>query len=177
MALTESSARSRRRLLRFSTGFLSLFLATAISGCGLTDAFRSGPVFSMEWVALQANPRVNNDQPVAVDLVILHQEELIERLEKLPASDWFDRKAQFARDFPKGFTIISWELVPDQTIQARQLTDEELESDTGDRAVGAYVFALYSTPGDHRARVLTQRGIVIDLGEDTFALQPYEPAS
>ncbi|MEQ9490626.1 MAG: hypothetical protein RIM72_16715 [Alphaproteobacteria bacterium] len=177
MTLTETSARHRRRLLRLSAGVCGLMLLAVLGGCGIGDAFRSGPVFSMEWVALQASPDTNNDQPVAVDLVILHQEELIERLEKLPASDWFDRKAQFARDFPKGFTIISWELVPDQSIQARQLTDEELESETGDRAVGAYVFALYSTPGDHRARVLTQRGITIVLEEDTFFLQPYEPSS
>jgi len=152
-------------------------LLGGLTGCGISDAFRTGPVFSMEWVALQASPQANNDQPVAVDLVILHQEELIARLEKLPASDWFDRKAQFARDFPKGFTIVSWELVPDQSIPARQLSDDELESETGDRAVGAYVFALYGTPGEHRARVLTQTGIRIVLDADTFSLEPYDPES
>lgn len=170
-------AGSRRRLLHGLAKGLALAGLLGLAGCGIGDAFRTGPVFSMEWVALQASPQANNDQPVAVDLVILHQEELIGRLEKLPASDWFSRKAQFARDFPKGFSIISWELVPDQSIPARQLTDEELESESGDRAVGAYVFALYSTPGDHRARVLTQTGVRVVLEADTFALLPYEPAS
>lgn len=177
MTLDQRCARNRRQLGRALTGFLALASFVVLSGCGITDAFKSGPVFSMEWVALQASPQANGDQPVAVDLVILHQVELIERLEKLPAADWFDRKAQFARDFPKGFTIISWELVPDQSIPARQLSDDELESATGDRAVGAYVFALYATPGDHRARVLTQTGIRVVLEADTFALEPYDPAS
>lgn len=177
MILDQRCARNRRQVGRVLIGFLALTSLAVLSGCGITDAFKSGPVFSMEWVALQASPQANGDQPVAVDLVILHQEELIERLEKLPAADWFGRKAQFARDFPKGFSIISWELVPDQSIPARQLADDELESTTGDRAVGAYVFALYVTPGDHRARVLTQTGIRVVLEADTFTLEPYEPGS
>lgn len=144
-----------------------------LSACGLVGD--DGPVFSMSWVAVVSDPDANRNNPTAVDLVLVHDPGVTDAIGALSAGEWFQRKGQFRRDFPKGFKVIGWEVVPAQTIRPRELSDADLESDEGDLPTAAFVFADYFTPGDHRARLESQRAARIRLGEDDFTLESFEP--
>lgn len=102
----------------------------------------------LEDVSIQAAPDANGNGAVAVDVVLALQPGAVEQVAKLPAADWFRRRAQLLRDNPDGLTVMSWELVPGQSVKA----------EVPRRAVDAYVFALYASPGEHRVRLATEDG-------------------
>lgn len=102
----------------------------------------------LEEVRIQAAPDANGNGAVAVDVVLATRPGSAEQLAKLPAAEWFRRRAQFLRDNPDGLAVMSWELVPGQSVTAPVRRS----------AVDAYVFALYASPGDHRTRLATEDG-------------------
>ena len=132
-------------------------------------------MFSVEWVALISEPGSNRNNPTAVDLVLIYDPGLTDTVSTLTAGDWFRRKTQFRRDFPNGFKVLGWEVVPSQAIAARELEDDDIENAEGDAPTAAFVFADYYTPGDHRARLETRTAIRIRLGQDDFTLESFDP--
>ena len=150
-----------------------LAAAAMLAGCGLVG--EDAPVYSLEWVALVSEPGSNRNNPTAVDLVLVHEAAVEDQVAGLTAADWFRRKGQFRRDFPVGFKVIGWEVVPELAIAPRELTDEDLENANGVAPRAAFVFADYFTPGDHRARLESQEAVRIRLGADDFTLESFEP--
>lgn len=118
-----------------------LLAALLLGGC----AARS---IGLEEVKLQAAPDANGNGAVAVDVVLATRPGSAEQVAKLPAAEWFRRRAQLLRDNPDGLAVMSWELVPGQSVTAPVRRS----------ALDAYVFALYASPGDHRVRLATEDG-------------------
>jgi len=141
--------------------------ALALAGCGMGSLFSGGPSLTIDSVTLVAQPGSNRNRPVAVDLVLIKTEAAIDQIGALSATDWFRRKGQFLRDFPQGMTIIGWEPVPALNLAPRALTSEEKSG-----AKAGFVFADYSTPGDHRARLESASAIRLTLRPDDFIVEP-----
>lgn len=156
----------------FRIAIVFLLLALPLGACGIGG---DDTVFSMEWVALVSEPGSNANNPTAVDLVLIHDPSVTDTVAALTAGEWFQRKEQIRRDFPNGYRVIGWEVVPAQAIAPRELEDEDLESADGDLPSAAFVFADYFAPGDHRARLESQRAVRIRLGPDDFTLESFEP--
>ncbi|MCR9221362.1 MAG: hypothetical protein NXI21_14145 [Alphaproteobacteria bacterium] len=167
MAGRRLGARTARPLAAALSGLLLL------AGCGLVGD--SAPVFSMQWVSLASEPASNRNNPTPVDLVLVYDPAASDQLAGLTAADWFRRKPQVLRDFPRGVKVIGWEVVPDQVIAPRELEDEDLENADGDAPRAAFVYADFFTPGDHRARLEAQRAVRIRLGSDDFTLESFDP--
>jgi len=161
-----------KALTRLATTAAAVVL---LAGCGLVG--EDAPVFSLEWVALVSEPNSNRNNPTAVDLVLVHEAAVEDQIAALTAADWFRRKGQFRRDFPSGFKVIGWEVVPELAIAPRELTQPELENADGLAPRAAFVFADYFTPGDHRARLESQEAVRIRLGPDDFTLESFESAN
>lgn len=123
-----------------AVGIIGLALLV-LNGC-------AARTIGLEDVSIQAATDANNNGAVAVDVVLATKPGAAEQLAKLPAGDWFRRRAQLLRDNPDGLSVMSWELVPGQSVTApvRRI------------ALDAYVFALYSSPGEHRVRLATEDG-------------------
>jgi type VI secretion system protein len=151
-----AGSRRRRRLALV----LALALPVLTTGCSVGGLFGPSRV-SISSVTLVEDPRGNNNSPVAVDLLMIDDATLAETIVKLNASDWFARREQFARDYPKALFVASWEVVPGQRIP---------EAEIGRKAIAVLVFANYATPGAHRARITDQKDLRIDLGEKDFAV-------
>lgn len=113
-----------------------------LGGCG------AARTIGLEDVTIQAAPDANGNGAVAVDVVLATRPGSAEQVAKLPAAEWFRRRAQLQRDNPDGLVVMSWELIPGQSVTApvRPI------------ALDAYIFALYSSPGDHRVRLATEDG-------------------
>jgi type VI secretion system protein len=120
-------------------------------------------------VVIAAADGANLNSPVAVDIVLVVDEAALEKLAALPASKWFQARADMLRTFPGTYIYKSWEVAPGQTLR---LPGDSFGSPS---VVGVFVFADYLTPGEHRMRVeQLQDGIIVELGARGFTVSPYK---
>lgn len=126
-------------------------------------ACSDSPDLTLDTLQLSADPQANDNSPIAVDLVLVHQQDLVDQILALTAKDWFAKRQQFEADHPRGLTVMSWEIVPGQTLTAPI---------TGESAAWAgIVFTKYRTPGPHRLRVDPPRA---DAAEQVIRLRMEE---
>jgi type VI secretion system protein len=94
----------------------------------------------------------NDDRPIPVDVVFVWDGATAEKLEALPAREWFKQKTQLRQDDPAGrtFSVREWEWVPGQTVPDIELAVRP-SARKWLRAI--YVFADYRTDGAHRVKV------------------------
>lgn len=142
----------------------------ALAACGSDEPRdpRLGTI-NTQVIEIQVAKNVNNDSPVAVDAVLVYNNVLYDELLKTSAKSWFAKVEQYRLDYPRGFDVWRWELVPGQQVQPQLLPD------TVNQAIGMIVFADYFSPGEHRAAVGQTRGIRVFLLDKTFAIEPFLP--
>nr|WP_059392112.1 hypothetical protein [Pseudomonas toyotomiensis] len=119
-----------------------LLLILMLTGCG----FR-GERIGLDSLMLDVAERANDDTPIAVDFVAVHDPDLLKLLSEIPSRQWFTERDQYRRDYRQLFSVWSLELVPGQFRDVRDFPF------SGDQAAGLLVFAGYNTPGAHRLRL------------------------
>ncbi|MDB5871420.1 MAG: hypothetical protein JWQ07_862 [Ramlibacter sp.] len=128
-----------------------------------------GTRLAWKQVVIAAADGANLNSPVAVDIVLVIEEPELEKLAALPASKWFQVRADMLRTFPGTYIYKSWEVAPGQTLRLR---GEDFGSPS---VVGVFVFADYLTPGEHRMRVeQLEDGIIVELGARGFSVSPFK---
>lgn len=156
----EPRSRISRRLL---AAIALAPLALGALGC----SFFSRSLFGGETsVALNADPGINHDSPVAVELVVVFDAGLQAKLAGMSAADWFRNRAQIQSDYPgsTGFVSRSWEIVPGQGVR-----EQSLEFGVG--AVGGFVFANYLfSEGPHRQQIDPHQKLQILLRDSNFTV-------
>lgn len=117
-------------------------------------------------VKVHVSPRANNNNPVAVDLVLVRDKKLLQELMKMSASEWFEKRHQVELDNPKetGLAAGRWEWVPGQQVKL-DLVPVKLEIS------GGVVFAKYFSAGTHRAPIDPRKGVLITLGDENLCVQ------
>lgn len=105
----------------------------------------------------------NDNSPIAVDLLLLYDDKLVEGLLKMPASEWFQKKQQYIADHP-AVVVESWEWVPGQIVDPFKLPYK-----SGARNV--VLFADYQNEGVHRAVVGPPKPFRIVLGERDLSIE------
>lgn len=114
-------------------------------------------------VVFDVAPSVNNTSALAVDVVLVYDEALLETLLALSATEWFATRDQLRKDYPdykKSYEVWPLELVPDRdtTLVIRDL-----------RCVkSGIVFADYYAPGDHRVHFVSTKRIQVALHNEGF---------
>ncbi|HYG10783.1 MAG TPA: hypothetical protein VD835_12605 [Pyrinomonadaceae bacterium] len=118
-------------------------------------------------VQVDVSPRANNNNPVALDLILVKDKKLFKELMKISAAEWFEKRSQYRLDYPKetGLSAGSWEWVPGQVVQIDPITFKE-------KFAGGLVFANYFTPGTHRAVIDPGKPVVIKLGAEEMSVTP-----
>ena len=108
-------------------------------------------------------PNANQNNPVALDLVVVKDKKLRKELMKLSASEWFQKRDQIILGYPKetGLSAGRWEFVPGQVVAPVPLKH---------RFAGGIIFAKYSTPGAHRASIDLRKSVRVNLGEEGFTV-------
>lgn len=149
----------RRSPVRFAVALLLLWAL----GCGANRrSFFGGDVA----VRVDADPEINQNSPVAVEMVVVYDKDLLEALLAKGARDWFRDREQIRKDHPgdKDFISMSWEVVPGQSLH-------EQEMSFGSGARGGVVFADYFSEGAHRARFDPHLDLKIHLQDEDFSLE------
>jgi len=144
-----------------------LLTALLFAGCPkgpkvVTKRLPGGPKDGKLDLRVRVSPRANGENPVALDVLLVSDKELLKELQKMSASDWFAKRAQIILDHPKEeqLVVTRLELVPGQVVEpSRIVVRPEVRA--------GVVFANYFTPGEHRA-VLDPRAkdVQINLEED-----------
>lgn len=163
---------TRRRALFFKSllAACALALVVVLTGCPrkpkvITKHIPGMPKESKLGVLVHISEQANGGNPVALDLLLVSDKDLLKELQKMKASDWFARRDQIILDHPKERLVVrQWEWVPGQLISPDQLiVQPEIKA--------AIVFANYFNPGEHRA-VIDPRAkeITIELGNDKLQI-------
>ena len=116
-------------------------------------------------VKVNVSPQANNNNPLAVDLVMVKDKKLLKELQKLSAKEWFERRSQYRLDYPKekGLSFGSWEWVPGQVVMIEPMP---LKS----KPAGGIIFANYFSPGTHRALIDPRKSVVVNLGAEDITV-------
>ena len=154
----------RGKTIRLKAAALSVCaaaLVAALTGCPKPPKPLPGsPKASKIEVQVYVAPDANSGNPVALDLVLVRDKELLEKLKGMSAAEWFERRAQIMLDNPKegALVVTHWEWVPGQVIKAHvERVAPEVRA--------AVVFANYFNPGEHRAVLDPRRNVLLKLGE------------
>lgn len=136
---------------------LSLFAA----GCSVTQKVRG--MFGGELpFSVSIASDANESSAIAVDLIVVYDDKVLEQLMKMPAAEWFKSKKQLRQDYANELLIREWEWIPSQTVEP-----QTIEYRPGARKV--VLFADYGTQGDHRAAIDPQQPFHLNL--DTLEMQ------
>jgi len=161
-----SDFHGRRRRGPLAGIALALACALSLSACGFVSRLPVSRLFALDLrFDVQVAERLNKGFPVAVDLVVIYDAPLVDELQKLDAATWFAQRDQYRKDHPRDLETHSWEWVAGEAV-ATQSVRYRLGSE------GALMFALYYTPGPHRATVDVHRDHRLALGEDGFTIEP-----
>ena len=156
----------RRSLLLAAGGFVAVMFLTACPKVKVPKKIPGTSGESKLDVKVHVSPKANNNNPIAVDLVLVSNKKLLQELMKMPASEWFEKRHQFELDYPKetGLNAGRWEWVPGQQVKLDRMTVKF-------EVVGGVIFANYFNAGAHRAPIDPRKGILVTLGEDSLCVQ------
>ncbi len=110
---------------------------------------------------LIATEDANQNTAVAVDVVFSGNAELTKSLATMPAAQYFEIRHQLLRDYPHQMMVVTWEIVPGQTL-------EEHLTDAQEGINQVFLFANYKAPGVHRMTLNPVPNLVIYLGRTDF---------
>ncbi len=162
----------RRSLLVTAGGIIALFLFTACPKVKVPKKIPGTSGESKLDVKVHVSPKANNNNPVAVDLVLVSDKKLLQELMKMSATEWFEKRRQVELDYPKETELDAgrWEWVPGQEVKLDKVRVKF-------EVAGGIIFAKYFNAGTHRAPIDPRKGVLITLGEDNLCVQSLkEPA-
>lgn len=137
-----------------------------LTGCGIRAKVESFFGGRTEVLVGTLPQDLNQQMPVAVDLVVVYDKSLLPTLLQLTAAGWFAGREQFVRDNGPKVEVHSWEWVPGQKVATQRVRYRM-------GLQGAVIFAGYrSTTQPHRQKVDLRRRIALQLGADTFTAGP-----
>lgn len=116
----------------------------------------------LEKVKFRVAEDVNNNAPVGVHLLIIHDKDIYKKLIEMPADRYFSQASQLKRDFEGKVDLYKWELVPGQNLKDQDIAHSALG------AVGILIFARYSSPGDHRISIADDKETLLILERSDF---------
>ena len=121
----------------------------------------------IEQIMISVNQNMNQGGAVKLHVLIVYEKELIAELEKMSSREYFRQVDQLIKDHPDKMKIFSWELVAKQRIGPWT----PLEYPIGHMIpLAGFVFADYSTNGEHRAQLPIGKKVKITLEENDFEI-------
>jgi type VI secretion system protein len=138
------------------------FALSIVAVSGACFVFHKSPVNTRSFV-IAASSDANDNAPTTVDAVMIYNPAVLATVLKMTAKQWFDQRDQLRNDFPGGFEMREWEVVPGAQVDVSKLPFKS-------GGVALVLFANYPGDGDHRARIDAWSKPRILLRDRTFAV-------
>lgn len=155
----------RTDMRRTSIFCVAAVLLLGVGSCGIKRQIttRTRALFGGEVeLRVRVAPNANLNNPIAVEVLLVYDDVLLEMLAATNANMWFMNRSQFRQDYPEGFDAWYWEWVPGQEVLPEKLPLKA-------KAKAILVFANYVVGGDHRARLDSVKSATLVFGERSFA--------
>lgn len=158
------------RLSMYLSILLMLVILTLAACSSVKDyVMPAGVKLDWESVTLSVAAGANRDYPVAIDVVLVNDEALAQRLLGMSARDWFSARNGLRKTYPDVLSVDSLELAPGESLT---LSGKRW---SGRRVTAALVFADYFVAGPHLARIDSLRGRVqLAFGANEFTAYSLE---
>jgi type VI secretion system protein len=139
-------------------------LAVLLAGTGCLPKKILSPHYTL---GVTVSSDCNSNSPIAFDVVEVNDKDLAKQVAQMTAADWFQKRDQIARDFPKASSVsfVKWEWVPGEVVP-----DIQIPMRKAPRALLA--FANYASPGPHRVKLDPKKQVLIALGRDDLEISP-----
>jgi type VI secretion system protein len=140
---------------------ISLMAAMLVLSPGCTLKVKSIDIIS--------TANVNQNTAVAVDVVFLLDEELVETLPEVTARNWFAQKPQYLLRYPQSFVVDPYELTPASSVNVRPKT---LKNPSPRNAKAVLLFANYLTEDmAYTLDISNFRNPIVTLHEKTISVR------
>lgn len=116
-------------------------------------------------VETQTHTTTNQGMPVAVEIVFVHDDALVDTIGSMTATKWFDQRQALKWRHSEGVRWHRWEWAPGQHVPTQRLPVRY-------GADAAFVFASYQSSGAHRSRIPPYRSLQLILNRDAFRVRP-----
>lgn len=146
-------------------------LTVSLSACGMVKATKSlfGGNYPLEvWISED----LNQNSPIAVELVIVYDKSTLEKLSEMSARDWFQKRDQLAKDLADKVDLWPWEWVPRDDLASPTEYPLNLNLPYRIGAKGAIFFADYYSPGQHRLLADPHQPLRLSFEEGGFRAEP-----
>lgn len=145
----------------------ALVCAAALSGCGM---FGGPPKLALGDVRIQAAPDANRNSPVVMDVVLVSDAALAQRL-MADDSKWFPAGPALVASYPETLRVHRCEFPPASELALPPALFEER------RALAVFVFASLAD-GERRARIEGWHdGGVIAIARESWSVAPHDKDS
>ncbi len=123
-------------------------------------------------VSVEVDSKANMDNPIALDILLVHDKKLFRELLRMTAREWFQKKDQIIREYQVlgGIEVWEWEWAPGEKVPL-------LEIPYRASAMGGLAFGDYGSQGAHRVRIDPHDSIFIRLDVDGFTVMPLDQVS
>ena len=124
----------------------------------------SGEKLKWEQVTIGIGRDANKNSPIAVDIVLIFNEDLVKKVSELTSADWFKSKNYVLKTYPQDLTVNSWELAPGDSLQIPSSFFGK------ERVFSVIAFADYFSEGEHRVRIdHLKGGVILEFNVDDFS--------
>ncbi len=164
-------ARRNSPLKRWGRVLVVLTLGFTLSACGMVKATKSlfGGNYPLEvWISED----LNQNSPIAVEVVIVYDKSTLDKLVEMSARDWFAKRDQLAKDLADKVDLWPFEWVPRDDLETPLDYPLELNLPYRIGANGRVVFADYYSPGQHRLVVDPYKPLRLRFEEGGFRSEP-----
>lgn len=140
-----------------------------LSGCG--SFISVGDWFSnfqsnkkLQNISIFSDADANEGYPVAVDVVFVSDQKVLDFLSGLRSAEWFLNKSDYMRNNPKLLTIFAWEIVPGQKFYNVDVSTPSLS------AIGVFIFANFDGSKNYRMLIQGEKTVSIRLRRDDYEI-------
>ena len=106
----------------------------------------------IENVVFAVDEDMNEKGAVTVYFVVCYDSTLFSAIKSDTASQFKNRVSTYKNDYPDKIVVLEWKIAAKKRVSQKIMIGKHYEKDNMS-PVGGFVFATYSTPGDHRYRI------------------------
>ena len=141
-----------------------MLAAMSLQSCRTPDRLCVAPS-GLKRLTITTEPGANGGLAIEVDLVFVTDVKAYSSIEQMKARDYFAKREQMVRNFPKHFRIRSFGLEQTQ----RQI---DYKTEPPCDLVGTFLFVNYNNDRPNRVRLKDAKAGRLALGPDDFTWRP-----
>jgi hypothetical protein len=104
----------------------------------------------------EIDPKANKGEAFECHIVVAYSKDLFDRLQGMDATGYFTGADSLKKTYKDSIEVFNFDMIP-----GRNKLDQKINLKSYTKALGAFIFAKYSTPGRFAENVGSARSIVV----------------